>query len=56
MVGFDSSAPGEDKIEIRARTWKSLNKVLQVMEEKNKKCEKGVCEILEERLWSGDEL
>ncbi|RID62725.1 hypothetical protein BRARA_E01776, partial [Brassica rapa] len=42
MVGFDSSAPGEDKIEIRARTWKSLNKVLQVMEEKNKKCEKGL--------------
>ncbi|KAH0926574.1 hypothetical protein HID58_018830 [Brassica napus] len=40
MAGFDSSAPDEDKSEIRARRGKSLNKVLQVMEKKNKKCEK----------------
>ncbi|CAN6999304.1 unnamed protein product [Brassica rapa subsp. trilocularis] len=40
MAGFGSSAPSEDKSEIRAKTWKSLNKVLQVMEKKNKKCEK----------------
>ncbi|CAN7046668.1 unnamed protein product [Brassica oleracea var. botrytis] len=40
MAGFDSSPPGEDKSEIRGRTGKSLNKVLQVMEKKNKKCEK----------------
>nr|VDD45034.1 unnamed protein product [Brassica oleracea] len=40
IAGFDSSPPGEDKSEIRGRTGKSLDKVLQVMEKKNKKCEK----------------